>query len=163
MVIWPRDSRYLVCPVLMLFVGCGMFTGCATLPANHTADLSQAVKTDANVRGEVVVQLKDDKGSRYLKAPLRGNMVVQDALTGSGALNEFNRMDVVVVRTLPSGEKLRMPVTVDPGSRAVNSATDYSLYPGDVVEVTEDPRTLLDRVIDSALSSLGPIATHQRR
>lgn len=160
MVIRPQNLGYLA---LMCVAVAGLLSGCAALPASHSADLAQEVSSEPDVRGEVVVELRDNKGSRFLKAPLRGNMFVDDALKGSGALEEFNRMDVVVVRALPGGEKLRMPVTYNPDTREVNSATNFALHPGDVVEVRDDPRTLLSRMIDSAFSTLGPIAKSQRR
>ena len=77
-------------------------------------------------------------------------MLVQEALEGSRALNRFRRMDIVVVRPVPNDRPLRMPVNFDWVERKVTPATNYSLYPGDTVEVTEDSRTIIDRMIETA-------------
>ena len=47
----------------------------------------------------VVVELRGggDK-CEYLRAPLKDSMLVQDALKGSGAIQRFRRMDIVLVR-----------------------------------------------------------------
>ncbi len=155
----PGKMGNLLTVLSMLMLAAAVAPGCATLflSSDSKKDLSQQVD-DQPVRGEVIVELKNARGSRFLKSPLKGTMLVEDALRGSGALREFNRMKVVVVRRLPNGKKLRMPVKMDADMRHVNSATNFALYPDDVVEVTEDPRTMFDRLIDSALSNLGPLA-----
>lgn len=63
-------------------------------------------------------------------------------------------MDIEVVRPVPNDRPLRMPVNFDWVKREVSAATNYSLYPGDTVEVTEDSRTIIDRMVESAMEPL---------
>ncbi len=132
--------------------------GCSTLQDQpgmpSSADATAALVTDPTV----VVQLCRDKAEpEYLRAPLKKSMLVQDALKGSGAIHRFRRMDITLVRTSPSGEKLRLPVEFSPSTRRVVDENNYAMHGGDLLEVTEDTSTSLDRMIQSALQPLRPV------
>lgn len=81
-------------------------------------------------------------------------MLVQDALKGSGAIQRFRRMNVVLVRETPNGQTLRLPVQYDVAKRRVVETNNYALHAGDRLEVTRDTRTTLDRMLESALEPL---------
>ncbi len=106
----------------------------------------------------VVVELRQGKGeSEYLRAPLTESMLVQDALKGSGATHRFRRMDIVLVRTSPAGQQLRLPVKFNASTHRVVDENNYAMHGGDWLEVTEDKSTSLDRMIESALQPLRPV------
>ena len=114
-------------------------------------------------RAMVVVELRDGKNGReYLRAPLKENMLVQDALKGSGAVSRFHRMDVVLVREAQNGEKLRLPVKYDVTRQQVVDSNNYAMHAGDWLEVTEDTSTVLDRMLESATQPLRPMMRSPR-
>ena len=78
---------------------------------------------------------------------------VQDALDQSRAVKKFRRMTVEVLRPDAdgSGRVDRMAAKFNSGKRQVSMLTDYSLYPGDVVRVTEDTSTILDDIVEKSL------------
>lgn len=106
----------------------------------------------------VVVELRDGHDKReYLRAPLNESMLVQDALKGSGAIQRFRRMDIVLVRTVPGGEKLRLPVRYNSHARRVVDENNYALHGGDWLEVSQDTSTTFDRMIENAIEPLKPV------
>ncbi len=132
--------------------------GCSNLQTSHSNLDQQTLipPVDAEEsQPQVIVELREtDEEPERLKAPLKEGMLVQEALKGSGALGRFRRMDIVVVRPIPHDRPLRMPVNFDWVEREVSPATNYSLFPGDTVEVTEDSRTIIDRMIEMAFDPL---------
>ncbi|MGM0490484.1 MAG: hypothetical protein ACQESR_27480 [Planctomycetota bacterium] len=106
----------------------------------------------------VVVELRDGGDDHeYLRAPLKEPMLVQDALKGAGAIDRFHRMDIVLVRNTPGGEKLRLPVRFVSTTRRVADENNYALQRGDWLEVTEDTSTTFDRMIEQALQPFEPM------
>jgi hypothetical protein len=106
----------------------------------------------------VVVELHDGKDkTEYLRAPIKDSMLVQDALKGSGAIHRFRRMDVVLVRNVAGGGKLRLPVEYNGSTQRVADQHNYALHGGDTLEVTEDTSTAIDRMIEQALEPLRPM------
>jgi hypothetical protein len=102
--------------------------------------------------------LRDGKNGReYLRAPLTDSMLVQDALKGSGAMNRFRRMNIVLVRETPDGKKIRLPVKYDVARHQVVDTNNYAMYAGDWLEVTEDTSNMLDRMLQSAIEPLRPM------
>ena len=140
-------------PMFMVLVAASV--GCSSLqtsPANWDAQAMMPPPEEQDSEPRIVVELREtEEDPVRLKAPLKEGMVVQEALEGSGALRAFRRMDIVVVRPVPHDLPLRMPVNFDWVERQVSDATNYSLHPGDTVEVTEDSRTIIDRMVDSAM------------
>jgi len=129
--------------------------GCSSLPDRAAAPLASGDATTTVTDPMVVVELIDgDDDHEYLRAPLKDSMLVQDALKGSGAIHRFRRMDVVLVRHVPGGGKLRLPVRFDSTSRRVGDENNYALHGGDWLEVTEDTSTTFDRMIGQALEPL---------
>lgn len=130
--------------------------GCGSLqtgPASPGAD-----EVAAAPNGELFVELHDaDQQVYHLKAPFKDSMFVQDALRESGAMRRYRRMDLTLVRQLPNGQKLRVPVKYDAVKKAVTPATNYSLHPNDTLEVVQDASTTFDRMLESAMAPLRPI------
>jgi hypothetical protein len=132
--------------------------GCGTLHVGRDLALDQQMSEPSDPRAMVVVELRDGKNGReYLRAPLTDSMLVQDALKGSGAMNRFRRMNIVLVRETPDGKKIRLPVKYDVARRQVVDTNNYAMYAGDWLEVTEDTSNMLDRMLQSAIEPLRPM------
>ncbi|MHB8861938.1 MAG: hypothetical protein ACYC6N_06010 [Pirellulaceae bacterium] len=133
--------------------------GCSTLHTGlGTSLVQEAAATPGDRQATVVVELRHgERDHEYLRAPLKENMLVQDALKGSGAVSRFHRMDIVLVRQVPNGQKLRLPVKFDVTRRQVIDNNNYAMHAGDWLEVTEDTTSILDRMIDSAMEPLRPM------
>jgi len=132
--------------------------GCSTLQSSPGLALADKADDVQVTDPMVVVELRGGDGKReYLRAPLKESMLVQDALKGSGAIHRFRRMDVVLVRATPAGQRLRLPVAFNSSTRKVADQNNYAMYGGDWLEVTEDTSTTFDRMIASALQPLRPV------
>lgn len=132
--------------------------GCGSLAQRPQEPLAAATETSTVTDPMVVVELRDGGDDReYLRAPLKEPMLVQDALKGAGAIDRFHRMDIVLVRNTPGGEKLRLPVRFVSTTRRVADENNYALQRGDWLEVTEDTSTTFDRMIEQALQPLEPM------
>ena len=131
----------------------------ARLHTGLSASLAQqAAEPTDDLRAMVVVELRNGKnGHEYLRAPLKENMLVQDALKGSGAISRFRRMDIVLVRETQNGQKVRLPVKYEVSRQQVVDSNDYAMHAGDWLEVTEDTSTILERMIESATEPLRPM------
>ena len=140
------------CPLLALLILSGS-AGCSVLHGKPDQLLQSS--TDPAASRIVVVELRDGEDKpEYLRAPWTETMLVQDALKGSGAIQRFRRMNVVLVRETPNGQTLRLPVQYDVAKRRVVETNNYALHAGDRLEVTRDTRTTLDRMLESALEPL---------
>lgn len=132
--------------------------GCGSLQQGPPEPLAAGTETSTVTDPMVVVELRDGNDDHeYLRAPLKPSMLVQDALKGSGAIDRFHRMDVVLVRNTPGGEKLRLPVRFVSTTRRVVSENNYALQRGDWLEVTEDTSSTFDRMIEQALQPFEPM------
>jgi hypothetical protein len=137
--------------------------GCSTLHTGLGTSLEQQAAVPSDPRAMVVVELRRGKNGReYLRAPLKENMLVQDALKGSGAVSRFHRMNVVLVREAQNGEKLRLPVKYDVSKKQVVDSNNYAMHAGDWLEVTEDTSTVLDRMLETATQPLRPMMRSPR-
>ena len=70
-------------------------------------------------------------------------------------MSKFRRMDLELYRPLPNGGWHKMRLEYDRGNKQVPPEFDYSLLPGDRVIVTEDPRTIVDDILERAMQPLG--------
>lgn len=132
--------------------------GCGSLRQRPQEPLAAGTEQSTVTDPMVVVELRDgDDDHEYLRAPLKQPMLVQDALKGSGAIDRFQRMDIVLVRNLPGGEKLRLPVRFVSTTGRVADENNYALQPGDWLEVSEDTSTTFDRMIEQALEPFEPM------
>ena len=138
--------------------------GCSTLRTGLSTPLAQQAAEPADdLRAQVVVELRHGKnGHEYLRAPLKENMLVQDALKGSGAISRFHRMNIVLVRETENGQKMRLPVKYDVPQQQVVDSNNYAMHAGDWLEVTEDTTTILERMMESATGPLRPVMRSRR-
>jgi len=107
---------------------------------------------------QVIIKDADGKSTRTT-LPLDNQQHIQDLLVKSGAIKQFSRMDIALLRTTPTGGKQRMNVEFDRSKRAVEMQYDYFIMPGDVLLVTEDPSTIVDDMIKNS----GLVRTSSRR
>jgi hypothetical protein len=138
--------------------------GCGTLHTGLGTSLEQqAAEPTGDLRSMVVVELRNSgSGHEYLRAPLKENMLVQDALKGSGAISRFRRMNLVLVRETENGQKVRLPVKYDVSKQQVVDSNNYALHAGDWLEVTEDTTTVLERMMGSVTEPLRPMMRSRR-
>lgn len=90
-----------------------------------------------------------------IQRTLSGQMHIQEALEQVGAAKKFRRIQVELVRPLPSGQFHRIPLDYDLGTKQLTPEFDYALLPGDRIIVKEDPSTIVDDMLQSALGPLG--------
>jgi len=129
--------------------GAGMANGNSATPMNGGA-IAQ-VSHNAPLPNACQVILKDADGkTTRTTLPLDKQRHIQDLLVQSGALKQFSRMDIALLRTTPSGGKQRMNVEFDRSKRAVEMQYDYFIMPGDVLLVNEDPSTIVDDMIKNS-------------
>ncbi len=103
-----------------------------------------------------VVEIRPADGKpQSVEKDLTDPMHVQTALEKTGALDKYRRMDLELYRPLPNGGWHKMRLEFDRAQRQVPPEFDYSLLPGDRIIVTEDPRTIVDDVLERVLQPLG--------
>lgn len=138
-------------------------TGCTTLTplgSNPFSMHSTAVEPEAATAAgnkdsyQLVVQPSNGK-PRMIEKPLNGSKHLQDALTENKAFRQFNRCEFELQRKLPNGGYHRMQIEHSVATSRVDPEFDYVLHPGDRVVVKEDPRTVVDDFMDTALKPLG--------
>lgn len=151
-----RSGSWVVLAAVVAMLGS---TGCASLGANGLGgilgDDPQAVAADPGSTYQVVFVPTNGK-AEGVQRTLSGQMHVQQALEQVGAAKKFRRIQVELMRPLPSGGVHRIACEYDRGSKRVTPEFDYALLPGDRIIVKEDPTNLIDDMLGSAL---GPIGT----
>lgn len=113
--------------------------------AGTIAQVSHSAQLPPNAC-QVIIKDANGKTTRST-LPLDKQYHIQDLLVQSGALKQFQRIELELLRTTPSGTKQRMNVEYDRAKRAVEMQYDYFIMPGDVLVVTEDPSTIVDDMI----------------
>ena len=101
------------------------------------------------------VRLYNGKNKRQFYGPLDQPKTVLMALQESGAIKEFPRMEVKLVRSIPGSEPLKLPVFFQADERKVESSTDYAVHPGDIIIVKKDNSNMISRTLDGVSSKLG--------
>jgi len=96
------------------------------------------------------------KGSKPETKELRRGMLVEHVLIDSGAIKKFGKMDVAIKRMIPGkGLRHRLDVEFDSAKKKVKEEENYAIHPNDIIIVTPDNSTQLDKVIDSLSGVLG--------
>lgn len=98
-----------------------------------------------------------------IQRTLSGTMHVQQALEQAGAYKKFRRIEVQLVRPLPTGDFHRIPCEYDRGTKRITPEYDYALLPGDRIVVKEDPTNIVDDMLTSALGPLGTKLANRAR
>ena len=96
-----------------------------------------------------------DAVSEQVVRTLSGTMHVQQALEQTGGFKKFRRIDVELVRPLPNGGFHKIACDYDRSTKHITPEFDYALLPGDRIVVKEDPSTIVDDMLTSALGPIG--------
>jgi hypothetical protein len=140
--------------VLSGLVGCSMFKEQAT--PKLSAEVTPGPQLEGTPAAKYVVEIRPEKGkAKSVEKPLSDQVQVQTALEQTGALKKFDRALISVYRPLPSGGWHKMDLEFDHQNHRVPPEYDYAVLPGDRIVVTEDPRNMLDDVMERALKPLG--------
>lgn len=171
-----RRFAYLLAgvPMAAIFSGCNLMSndfgperlltseGSARAGAAHAASVAGAPgpggvqQASAQSTPQCYVEFRDGgKQGRRMVVPLDKPMHVQDILAQSGAIRQFGRMNLHMIRTTPTGNRLRMEITYDRKARRVEPQHDYLIYPGDLLVVVEDHSTMFDDIMNSTTGPMG--------
>lgn len=101
--------------------------------------------------------------AEQVQRTLSGTMHIQQALEQAGALKKFRRIEVELVRPLPNGGFHRIACDYDRANKRVTPEFDYALLPGDRIVVKEDPSTIVDDMLTSALGPIGMKVANRAR
>jgi hypothetical protein len=152
---------FLTLPAFALGLLAAGLSGCAgfgTSKSGLDAELSKASGAAAasvqTAKFDVVFQPKSGK-PEHIERSLSEPLTVQQALEQSGGLKKFRRVEIELVRQLPSGGVHTIPCEFDRSTRRINPEFDYALMPGDKVVVKEDSSTIIDDMLQSAGGGLG--------
>jgi hypothetical protein len=135
-------------------VGCSAFQ--EKIAPKLNSEIAPAGGPVVEPAAKYIVEIRPHKGKpQMVEKDLTEPMHVQTALEKTKALDKYRRMDLELYRPLPSGGWHKMKLEFDRANRQVPPEYDYSLLPGDRVIVTEDPRTIVDDALETALRPLG--------
>jgi hypothetical protein len=157
MTLWMEHRRLTVlglAAILSGLVGCSMFKEKATPKLG--AEVVPGAAPDAPPPAKFTVEIRPDKGKpQAVEKPLGDQTHVQTALEQTGALKKFKRATVEVYRPLPNGGWHKMNLEFDRETHRIPPEYDYAVLAGDRIIVIEDSSTIMDDVMQRALSPLG--------
>ena len=89
-----------------------------------------------------------DSNPQRVQVPIQPGMRISHAIKSTGVADEFNRMDITLVR-IPPGSQMphRMDVKFDTAKRSVEPVLDYALQPNDRLVIEQDTSTILDDLL----------------
>src|SRR6476660_224515 len=153
-----RDFRRLtllaLSAILSGLVGCSMFKEHAT--PKLSAEVTPGPQPDGPPAAKYIVEIRPESGKpKSVEKPLTEPLHVQTAIEQTGAAKKFDRALVSVFRPLPSGGWHKMDLEFDPKTHRVPPEYDYAVLPGDRIVVTEDPRNMMDDIMERTLKPLG--------
>ena len=132
--------------------------GCSSLGMNNLGGIfgedEKPAATEPAAFYQVIFVPTEGK-PQQVQRTLSGPMHIQDALDQVGATKKFRRIEVELMRALPSGDFHRILCEYDLGTKRITPEFDYALLPGDRIVVKEDPRNVVDDMLASALGPLG--------
>ena len=145
-----------------LLAGLGMFgvaimmCGCSTLGSLNSANVPAAPAI--NEAGELyLVEMQTPRGARtQFKGQIQKSPIttIQTALEESGAVENFQDMEITVYRKVPgSGSSLKMPVEYKPANDAVDFRQDYALHHGDRIVIKPKSGGAMGQLLDSLTNS----------
>ncbi len=142
-----------------------MFTGCSTPAqtgdANPTTWLAgekpETPPDQATSGPSYTVEIRrPGYTTQFVRIPHTGVTYLQEALEKSGATQKIRKMELYVLRTPPQGgPRQRLTAVYDVAARRVTWESDYAIYPGDHIVVTEDTSTDFDHLLNKVLGPLG--------
>ena len=138
--------------------------GCSTLdkgqidftdPTGSLPAVSVHPSTPPDINAFTVELREADKKPVVLSVKLDRVLHVQDAVEKSGAVRQFNRMTLELVRPLQNGRHHRLELRYDRRTKRVEPAFDYALRPGDRLVITEDTSNIIDDLMGSLPGQFG--------
>lgn len=143
-----------IAAILSGLVGCSMFKEQATPKLG--AEVTPGPQANAPPAAKYVIEIRPEKGkAKSVEKQLTDPIHVQTALEQSGALKKWKRSEIVIYRPLPSGGWHKMNLEHDKENNRVPPEYDYAVLPGDRIIVTEDPRNMMDDMMERTLKPLG--------
>jgi hypothetical protein len=140
--------------ILAGLVGCSMFKEQAT--PKLSAEVTPGPQPDGPPAAKYTIEVRPEKGKpQAVEKSLTEPVHVQTAMEQTGALKKFNRSTITIYRQLPSGSLHKMDLEFDRENKRIPPEYDYAILPGDRIVVTEDPRNVMDDVMERALKPLG--------
>jgi hypothetical protein len=140
--------------ILSGLVGCSMFKEQAT--PKLSAEVTPGPAPDGPPAAKYTIEVHPEKGKpKTVEKTLTEPIHVQTAMEQTGALKQFNRSLISIYRQLPSGGIHKMDLEFDRERKGIAPEYDYAILPGDRIVVTEDPRNVMDDVMERALKPLG--------
>ena len=130
-------------------------SGCASLTSSDSKVVTDQT-LDENVP-QIVVEIRpENKPKETLRTPWKENVRIQHVLEQSGAVERFSNMEVFVNRPIPNHYgRHNLSVTYEPETKHVSPETDFALFPGDHVVITQDTTSQLDEFVKSMIGPLG--------
>lgn len=121
-----------------------------------TGKTEKPAETPLPLTGAYTVEIRrEGHKTETVQLPHRPETRLQNAVEQSGAAKKFRRMTLYVVRTPPNGgPKQRMSAAYDAGERRVAWESDYAIYPGDHIVITQDNSSELDKLVQRFLGPL---------
>ena len=150
-----QPAAFSLCLMLAAVSGC---TGLGLMKPELNAELSQtgAPAPEGSQVAKVDVIFQPEKGQpERLERSLAEPTTVQQILVQTSANKKYRRMEVEILRQLPSGGFHKIPCEYDRTTKKINPEFDYALMPADRVIVKEDTSTIIDDMMQSAGGSLG--------
>lgn len=141
---------YRVSALLALAVLLGTAAGCSTfkprqLDVLHLFTPRRPKPPAEGEPGYTVTLVPSSGGSESFRMPLEEMVTIQEALEQSGAIREFDRIELFLERTIPNTDRVhRMKITFDRAKHAVTPETDYAIRSGDRLIVKEDASNIFD-------------------
>jgi hypothetical protein len=144
-------------------------SGCSTLDLQHAIikpetdapmDLAKRAAegqppTMPAALGMATVEIRAAGKSPDIKSlPLDGGTSISTTIDRLGVTKRFRRMDVQLIRAV-GDQRQKLDVPYDRRLNTVKSLYDYALHPGDHLIITEDPRTIVDDMLESVAGPLG--------
>lgn len=142
-----RNRDLAIC--LTSVFACLVCSGCNLIPKADDAELpAAAVESSAD---HYYVEMHKGFGeAKVFKGTIDKPTTVQNALEQSGAQKQFAAMSVDVMRQLPNGTVLKLPVEFKSGKK-VKYEQDYALHPEDRIVVKSKSGSALDKLVDNVL------------
>lgn len=155
--------RLVLLPALLSLVAFAG-NGCSSLPQVGMPDLTALMSPGKKAPprqvvslGKCTVEFRDANGTMEGSTQLDvgSETVVSELLHRSGAFRRYNRVVAHLDRELPNGgQRHQMDIHVDKTKRRPEPHEDYHVRPGDKLVVIEDPRNLLDDMLNHASAGM---------
>lgn len=125
-------------------------TGCSIFPKAGNSELPAAAAGESETERFFVEFHQAFGEDRQYTGIVDGTKTVQTAIDEAGIKKQIGGMEVDVIRQLPNGRVLKMPVEIESGKK-VKYQQDYALHDGDRVIVQAKSNSPLEKIVGSVL------------